>query len=383
MSNNMILVINSGSSSVKMTLIDDTTGHVSYESMAECLHDKETSIEQLLQHILKKSRDSIVAVGHRVVHGGEVFIEPTLLNNDVLQDIAAISHLAPLHNPANLAGIHVAMALLPAVPHVAVFDTAFHHTMPAHAYMYALPYDWYEKYGVRRYGFHGSSHRSVAQEAAMRLECLLQRPLKSPRLLTAHLGNGCSAAAIVGGKSIDTTMGMTPLEGLVMGTRCGDVDAGLHDYIARQTGDSLADITTKLNRESGLLGLSELSHDMRILLDAAEAGHERAILAVDVFCYRLAKSLAALAVALGQIDAVVFTGGIGEHASVVRAKTIEHLSIFGAVLDVTKNEQHGQQSNGLISDHASTFPVLVIATHEDKVIAHDVVHCVKERNEYI
>lgn len=364
----MILVINSGSSSVKIALVEEKTGHLQAENMAECLGEKETAIHQLLKQLPQEYTGAITAVGHRVVHGGERFVKPTLLDEDVLADIAAISHLAPLHNPANLIGISVAMKHFPDLPHIAVFDTAFHHNMPPHAYLYAVPHDWYKKYGVRRYGFHGSSHHYVAKKAA----ACLNRPLESCRLLTAHLGNGCSAAAIAGGTCVDTTMGMTPLEGLVMGTRCGDVDPGLHEFIANQTDYSLSDITAMLNHDSGLLGLSGLSHDMRIVLKAAHEGHQAALLAIDVFCYRLAKSLAGLAVALGSIDAIVFTGGIGEHAHEIRTKTIKNLSVFGALIDKNKNEHDGKTSACFIHDSASTMAILVVATNEESMIAHHV-----------
>lgn len=237
--------------------------------------------------------------------------------------------------------------------------------MPQHASLYAVPYAWYSEFGVRRYGFHGTSHHYVALEAAK----LLGREFSDCRLITAHLGNGCSAAAIAGGVSVDTTMGMTPLEGLVMGTRSGDVDPGLHDYIARQSGMSLQEITATLNRKSGLLGLSGLSNDMRTLLAAADQGDARAALAVDIFCYRLAKSLAALAVPLGRVDALVFTGGIGEHAADIRARTVGLLGVLGATLDETCNRQHGRKSHGRISTSDARLPVLVIATDEERMIA--------------
>lgn len=311
-------------------------------------------------------KQNIRAVGHRVVHGGERFIAPTLLNDAVVEEVESLSHLAPLHNPANVLGIRAGRDSLPDVPHIAVFDTAFHHAMPHHASLYAVPYYWYSDYGVRRYGFHGTSHHYVAREAA----AALRRDFTACRLLTVHLGNGCSATAVANGLSVDTTMGMTPLEGLVMGTRSGDVDPGLHDFIARASGKSLAEITDALNRQSGLLGLSGLSNDMRTLLKAADGGDERAILAVDIFCYRLAKSLAGLAVALGKVDGLVFTGGIGEHAAVIRRKTVQQLAILGAELDTQKNDQHGRLSQGFISSTKASLPVLVIATNEEKMIAH-------------
>lgn len=388
MSESMVLVINTGSSSIKMALIDMPSETLLAEASAErlgspeaVLHWKTTAgaahtpladathfvaMQQMLDLLFGQvNKDRIAAVGHRVVHGGERFIKPTLLDDAVIKEIESLSHLAPLHNPANLLGIRVAMQHLPAISHVAVFDTAFHHAMPLHASLYAVPYQWYSEYGVRRYGFHGSSHHFVAQQAAE----TLGREFDQCKFLTAHLGNGCSAAAIAGGISVDTTMGLTPLEGLVMGTRSGDVDPGLHDFMVRQSGESLVAITDALNRQSGLLGLSGLSNDMRTLLDAAAEGNERAALAVEVFCYRLAKSLAALAVALGYVDAIVFTGGIGEHAEQIREKTVEHLKILGAELDRERNAQHGRHSCGLISKPGAALPILVIATNEETMIA--------------
>jgi len=388
MSEAKILIINTGSSSIKMALIDMPSEQQLAEGMAQRLGDAQATLsweisgerqvleiggethDVAMQRMLdtlfcEMDKESITAVGHRVVHGGERFIRPTLLDDSVIAEIESLSHLAPLHNPANLIGIRGAMKHLPVIPHVAVFDTAFHHAIPLHASLYAVPYRWYSEYGVRRYGFHGTSHHYVAQQAAE----ILGREFNDCRLLTAHLGNGCSATAVAGGISVDTSMGMTPLEGLVMGTRSGDVDPGLHEFMVRESGESLATITDALNRESGLLGLSGLSNDMRTLLNAAEAGHERAALAVESFCYRLAKSLASLAVALGHVDAIVFTGGIGEHAAFIRAKTVAQLEILGVVLDAERNDQHGKQSHGFISKPEASTQVLVIATNEEKMIA--------------
>lgn len=393
----MILVINTGSSSIRIALIDMPAEGLLAEGMADRLGEREAGLAwkiegkvtqvtfsgadhaTAMQHMLDIlfatiDKDRIKAVGHRVVHGGERFIAPTRINAAVIVDIEALSHLAPLHNPSNLSGIRAAMRQLSGIPHIAVFDTAFHHAMPQHASLYAVPYHWYSEYGVRRYGFHGTSHHYVALEAAK----LLGREFTGCRLITAHLGNGCSAAAIAGGVSVDTTMGMTPLEGLVMGTRSGDVDPGLHDFIARQSGASLQDITATLNRQSGLLGLSGRSNDMRTLLAAADDGDKRAVLAVDIFCYRLAKSLAALAVPLGRVDALIFTGGIGEHAAAIRARTIGLLGVIGASLDETCNRQHGKSSRGRISRPDADLPVLVIATHEEKMIARYVNEAILE-----
>jgi acetate kinase len=395
----MILVINTGSSSIKMALVDMPSERLLAKGMAERLGEPAASLrwiisgemhelelgaakhQQAMRIMLealfaRMDKHDISAVGHRIVHGGERFIAPTLLDASVIAGIEAISHLAPLHNPANLLGIRAAMDYLPSVPHIGVFDTAFHHAMPQHASMYAVPHHWYSEYGVRRYGFHGTSHHYVALEAAS----ILGRAFADCRLLTAHLGNGCSATAVAGGISVDTTMGITPLEGLVMGTRSGDVDPGLHAFVAGQSGKSLQEITDILNSQSGLLGLSGQSNDMRTLLQAAAAGNERAALAVDIFCYRLAKSLAALAVALERVDAIVFTGGIGEHAWEVRAKTIRRLAVLGAALDGERNRQDGRHSSGFISKADASLSILVIATHEEKMIARYVSEtiCQKE-----
>jgi len=389
--NGLVLVINTGSSSIKMALFSMPAETIIAEGLLEHLGEAQAalhwlidgnqqpsplnnppgfSIQQMLESLFQRiEQHDIIAVGHRVVHGGERFIQPTHLTANVIAELELVSDLAPLHNPANIDGIRAAMQALPSIPHIAVFDTAFHHTMPKHASRYATPYHWYRDYGVRRYGFHGTSHHYVAQQAAT----ILGRDFSDCQLLTAHLGNGCSATAICAGISMDTSMGFTPLEGLVMGSRSGDVDPGLHDFIARKTGASLAEITTILNRKSGLLGISERSNDMRALLQAAHSGDTQAQLAIDIFCYRLAKTLAGLAVNLDHIDALVFTGGIGEHASAIRAQTLQHLSIFGIELDAQRNQQHGQDSLGFISPEAASIAVLVIATAEEKMIARYVI----------
>ena len=386
-----ILIMNTGSSSIKLARLvmpDETVvAHGTVEAIGEkscrlswfeqgqeiTFAISHSNHDVAMQAILRTmflgvEKRLISAVGHRVVHGGERFIEPTLLNQSVIDEIERLSYLAPLHNPANVLGIHAVIKQLPNIPHIAVFDTAFHHSMPKEANLYAVPYQWYQEYGVRRYGFHGSSHRYVAEQACN----ILKRSFKHCKLLTVHLGNGCSAAAISDGFSIDTTMGMTPLEGLVMGTRSGDVDPSLHAFMAQQTGMSLVEVTNILNRESGLLGISGVSNDMRDLLKLAKSGHQRAQLAIDIFCYRLAKALAGLATTLGQLDAIVFTGGIGEHASLIREKTVARLSIFGIKLDLERNRNHGDQSDGLISKDGTNIPILVIATNEEVMIARHV-----------
>jgi len=383
-----ILIINSGSSSIKMSLLampsEQEIAYATVESIGEedakltwhhqeqnkilnlGMSNHDDAIEAILRILFSHiEKETIAAVGHRVVHGGEQFIAPTRLTPQIIEDIQQLSYLAPLHNPANVLGMRAAMKQLPDIPHIAVFDTAFHHDMPKEASLYAVPYDWYTEYGVRRYGFHGTSHHYVGEQAAV----ALQRPFEDCKLLTVHLGNGCSAAAIANGQSMDTTMGMTPLEGLVMGTRSGDVDPSLHAFMAEQTGMSLTEFTHALNRQSGLLGLSGLSHDMRSLLEASQADHERAKLAIDVFCYRLAKSLAGLAAALGHLDGIVFTGGIGEHAHQIREKTVARLAILGVSLDLERNKTDGHQSHGLISHDDAKIPIWVIPTNEEVMIA--------------
>jgi acetate kinase len=307
------------------------------------------------------------------VHGGEHFAESVVLDADAIAKIESCSELAPLHNPANLAGIAAARARFPGVPHVAVFDTAFHQTLPPRAFLYAIPYELYEKHKLRRYGFHGTSHRYVAGEAARRLA----RPLAELELVTAHLGNGCSACAVSGGRSVDTTMGLTPLEGLVMGTRSGDVDPNLHDFLHDRAGLSLGEVTELLNKKSGLAGLSGTSNDMRTLLAARERGDARAALAIGVFTYRLAKAVLGLAAGLERIDALVFTGGIGEHAAPVRAETLEALRVLGPVLDDERNAAHGAASGGRITRDESRLLALVVPTNEELVIAREAARFVR------
>jgi acetate kinase len=308
----------------------------------------------------------VAVVGHRVVHGGERFTASALVTSEVLADIEAVSALAPLHGPANLLGIRACMQSLPSVPQVVVFDTAFHQTMPPAAFTYAIPQRFYRDQGVRRYGFHGTSHRYVAREALSVLEL-------DPRdhgLVIAHLGNGASATAVSNGLSVDTTMGMTPLEGLVMGTRSGDIDFGAVAHIARTTNLGLDDLDAVLNKQSGLLGISELSSDCRTLEQAAKTGHAGALLALDVFVHRLARHIGGLAASLNRFDALVFTGGIGENSALVRAKTIEHLRVFGFTLDGDANERMVGGRSGHIS--SSRQPIAaVIPTDEEGLIAND------------
>jgi acetate kinase len=369
-----VLVINSGSSSLKFALIEPETGAVVSHGVAERL--SATGHAEALERVFAELGDDarISAVGHRVVHGGEAFSESVLIDETTVQAIRDCAALAPLHNPANLLGIEAARRAFPGVLQVAVFDTAFHQTLPRRAFLYAVPYELYEQHKLRRYGFHGTSHRYVAEEAAK----LLGRPLAELELVTAHLGNGCSAAAVRGGKSIDTSMGLTPLEGLVMGTRSGDVDPSLHQFLAERTGQTLAQITELLTRKSGLLGLSGRSNDMRTLLEARAQGDERAAIAVEVFCYRLAKTVLALCAGLERLDALVFTGGIGEHAASVREETLKGLAILGFELDPRRNLGHGRDSGGRITSDASARTALVVSTNEELVIAREAMRLVRE-----
>ena len=323
---------------------------------------------RVLDHLAEAGHEGVrlLGAGHRVVHGGERFASSILVDDAVIFAVRSFSHLAPLHNPANLAGIEAVRAVLPELPQVAVFDTAFHQTMPPHAFRYAVPEEWYTRHGVRRYGFHGTSHRFVSEQAAS----MLGRPLRELRLVTAHLGNGCSATAVRDGVSVDTTMGLTPLEGLVMGTRSGDVDPGLLAYLAGRTGMNVDELTRALNVDSGLEGLSGVGNDMRTVVAAAAEGHERARLALEVFVYRLSKAIAGLVVGLGRVDAVVFTGGIGENSAVVRSVVLSRLGFLGLAEDVEANADHGRQTGGRISVDGPVL-ALVVPTDEELLIARD------------
>jgi acetate kinase len=308
-------------------------------------------------------RDGLAAVGHRVVHGGARFAEPTLVDDEVLDAVADLVPLAPLHNPANLEGLRVARGLFPDVPQVAVFDTAFHQTMPPAAYTYAIPASWREEHQIRRYGFHGTSHAFVSGVAAD----LLGRPRDGTNLVVLHLGNGASAAAVRGGRSVDTSMGLTPLEGLVMGTRSGDLDPAIHAHLNRQLGWSLEDIDRALNRESGLKGLAG-HNDFRELMARRAAGDEAAALAFDVYAYRVRKYVGAYYAALGDLHGVVFTGGVGQHTPELRAAALSGLERLGIVLDPTRNSRP-VASPAFVSADDSDVAVLVIPTNEEWEIA--------------
>ncbi len=325
-------------------------------------------ISRVLDHLAEAGhgQGGLAGAGHRVVHGGERFSDSIRVDDEVLEALRSLRHLAPLHNPANLTGIEAVRAIRPDLPQVAVFDTAFHQTMPPHAFRYAVPEEWYTRHGVRRYGFHGTSHRFVSGQAAV----MLGRSPRELRLVTAHLGNGCSAAAVRDGVSVDTTMGLTPLEGLVMGTRSGDVDPGLFSYLADRTGLTVDELTRALNTDSGLLGLSGASNDMRAVVAAAADGDERAQLALEVFVHRLAKSIAGLVVGLGRLDALVFTGGIGENSATVRSLVLGRLGILGLAEDVEANAAHGRLTGGRISQPGPVL-AMVVPTDEELLIARD------------
>jgi acetate kinase len=392
----LVLVLNSGSSSVKFALLVPGSGERVLGGMAENVGTPEAvlrirrhshdaveerlpggSHQDIISRILDRLPDTghgaaghgqaqLAGAGHRVVHGGDRFSASVLVDDEVVAAIRSFSRLAPLHNPANLAGIEAVRAVRPGLPQAAVFDTAFHQSMPPRAFRYAVPEEWYTRYGVRRYGFHGTSHRFVSERAA----AMLGRPVRELRMVTAHLGNGCSAAAVRDGESVDTTMGLTPLEGLVMGTRSGDVDPGLLFYMADRTGMNLGQLTQALNVDSGLQGLSGAGNDMRTVETAAAHGSERAQLALEVFVHRLAKAIAGLVTSLERLDALVFTGGIGENSAVVRSLVLGRLGFLGLAEDVEANSQHGRLTGGRIS---SSDPVLalVVPTDEELMIARD------------
>ena len=313
-----------------------------------------------------KEVDEISAVGHRVVHGGAAFVDSALVTDEVMKTIAEYSELSPLHNPANLAGIQAARALLPQVPHVAVFDTAFHQTMPDYAYLYAIDYSYYRKYGIRKYGFHGTSHKFVGTRAAK----FLGIPFEEISLVTCHLGNGCSITAVKSGKSVDTSMGLTPLEGVAMGTRSGDVDPAVVSFICDRENVGASEVVKVLNERSGLLGVSGISNDMRKLLERIEGDDQRAALAVKIFCYRVRKYIGAYLAVNGHTDAVVFTGGIGENAAQVRAMICEGLDELGIVLDRERNTRL-ENVQRKISACGSRISVLVIPTDEEWLIADE------------
>ena len=389
-----VLVINAGSSSLKYSLVDSASGeaaatglveqigedsshHVHHGPKGEWNDDQPIANHEAALEAAVRAFETqgpaladvdIVAVGHRVVHGGDRFAAPALIDDELIAAVTELVPLAPLHNPANLEGIKVARRLLPDLPHVAVFDTAFHQTLPPHAYTYAVPYEWQEKYGVRRYGFHGTSHAFVSAEAAR----LLDRSPDEINVIVLHLGNGCSAAAIRGGQSVDTSMGLTPLEGLVMGTRSGDVDPAIHGLLARVAGRSAEETDYTLNSESGLKGLTGVN-DFREISRRRAAGDERAQLAFDIYCRRIKKYIGAYYAVLGTVDAIVFTAGVGQHSAEVRAAAVGGLDAFGIHLDADRNAR----SETFASTDDSPVAVLVIPTNEEWQIAREALTVVR------
>lgn len=389
-----ILVINCGSSSLKYTFYDteddarhvrgqveriglEGTRHVHRGSKGEVTHElPKSGFAEAMAAMVEALRGEpeVSVVAHRVVHGGERFTEATLITDDVLTQLDALSPLAPLHNPVNIAGIREMRRLLPAVPHVAVFDTAFHHTLPSYAYLYGLPYEFYEKHGVRRYGFHGMSHSYVCLRAAQ----FLGRRTNELEIVSCHLGNGSSLCAVDHGRSVDTTMGFTPVEGLIMGTRCGDVDAGAITFLERTAGLTVPQVDELINKKSGLLGLSGISSDMREILKAAEAGEARAMVALKAYCYRIRKYIGAYIAAMGGLDAVVFTGGVGQGSAMVRLLSLQGLDYMGIRLD----EQHNRDARGFdevcrVSTNDSKVTVLVVPTDEERMMAREALRALR------
>ena len=324
------------------------------------------------EHAVLKSLDEIEAIGHRVVHGGEKFSSSVLIDEEVIREIDECSALAPLHNPANILGIRACQKIMPGVPNVAVFDTAFHQTMPAKAYLYGIPKEYYEKYGIRRYGFHGTSHAFVSE----RLAELAGLDINNSKMIICHIGSGASISAVVNGKSVDTSMGMTPLEGLVMGTRSGDIDPAIVEFICNKEGKSVSEVLTMLNKKSGVLGISGLSNDYRDLLEGEENGNQDAHNALDVLVYRIIKYIGAYHVAIGGADAIALTAGAGENNFVVRGRIVEGLSALGIKLNEAANTVRGEEL--LLSTPDSAIPVWVVPTNEELRIARETAAVVEK-----
>lgn len=390
-----VLVINCGSSSLKFQLINSESEAVLAKGLCERIGidgrltyqpaggEKNVSEKAMPTHTeaiqfvidaltdadtgVVKSLDEIGAVGHRVVHGGEKFAKSVVVTPEVKAAIAECNDLAPLHNPANLIGIEACESLMPGTPQVVVFDTAFHQTMPEKAYMYGLPYEYYEKYKVRRYGFHGTSHSFVSKRVAE----IVGKPYNATKTIVCHLGNGASVSAVLNGESVDTSMGLTPLEGLVMGTRSGDIDPAIMEFIAKKENLDIAGIMNVLNKKSGVEGVSGVSSDFRDLEAAAKAGNKRAELAIDVFAYRVAKYVGAYTAAMNGIDNIVFTAGIGENCALVRIKVCSYLGYLGITIDEEANGKRGEEI--VISTPDSKVKVLVVPTNEELAIARETV----------
>lgn len=397
-----VLVLNCGSSSVKYKLFDMAEKSVLVQGMAErigmdasrLLHKSPELGKQVLEYTMPTHQEAVEgilqvlvhqeygvissvleidAVGHRVVHGGENFHHPVAVDDEVLKTLEGCSELAPLHNPPNIMGIKVCRKLMPHSLQVAIFDTAFHQTMPDYAYMYALPYEYYTKYRVRKYGFHGTSHKYVSQRAAD----VLDRDLHDLKMVTCHLGNGASLCAVKEGKALDTTMGFTPLAGLVMGTRCGNLDPAIVPFLAEKENMSWVEVTEVMNKKSGVLGISGLSSDFRDLEQAAEGKDERARLALDLFIYSVIKEIGALSAVLGGLDVLVFTAGIGENSPVIRRRVCEKLAYLGIKLDQDKNNTRGEELE--ITTAGSGVKVLVVPTNEELMIAEETLAVVASK----
>ena len=390
-----VLVINCGSSSLKFQLINSESEAVLAKGLCERIGidgrltyqpaggEKNVSEKAMPTHTeaiqfvidaltdadtgVVKSLDEIGAVGHRVVHGGEKFAKSVVVTPEVKAAIAECNDLAPLHNPANLIGIEACESLMPGTPQVVVFDNAFHQTMPEKAYMYGLPYEYYEKYKVRRYGFHGTSHSFVSKRVAE----IVGKPYNATKTIVCHLGNGASVSAVLNGESVDTSMGLTPLEGLVMGTRSGDIDPAIMEFIAKKENLDIAGIMNVLNKKSGVEGVSGVSSDFRDLEAAAKAGNKRAELAIDVFAYRVAKYVGAYTAAMNGVDNIVFTAGIGENCALVRTKVCSYLGYLGITIDEEANGKRGEEI--VISTPDSKVKVLVVPTNEELAIARETV----------
>ncbi|HGH3372743.1 TPA: propionate kinase [Kluyvera cryocrescens] len=385
----VVLVINSGSSSIKFSVLDVDTCDVLLAGIAEGINTAQAGLSvnggdisplshptyeaalQAISHELETRNliDSVALIGHRIAHGGSIFTQSALITDEVIDGIRQVSPLAPLHNYANLSGIESARHLFPGVQQVAVFDTSFHQTLPPEAYLYGLPWKYTEELGVRRYGFHGTSHRYVARQAYD----LLKLQEQDSGLVIAHLGNGASICAVHNGKSVDTSMGMTPLEGLMMGTRSGDVDFGAMAWIADQTNQTMSDLERIVNKESGLLGISGLSSDLRTLEKAWHEGHERAQLAIKTFVHRIARHIAGHAASLTRLDAIIFTGGIGENSQLIRRLVMAHLRVLGVVANDDMNSRPNSDGERIISDERSSVVCAVIPTNEEKMIALDAI----------
>ncbi|KEJ55224.1 acetate kinase [Escherichia coli 3-020-07_S4_C1] len=386
----VVLVINCGSSSIKFSVLNASDCEVLMSGIADGINSKnaflsekggepaplahhsyEGALKAIAFELEKRNlNDSVALIGHRIAHGGSIFTESAIITDEVIDNIRRVSPLAPLHNYANLSGIESAQQLFPGVTQVAVFDTSFHQTMAPEAYLYGLPWKYYEELGVRRYGFHGTSHRYVSQRA----HSLLNLAEDDSGLVVAHLGNGASICAVRNGQSVDTSMGMTPLEGLMMGTRSGDVDFGAMSWVASQTNQSLGDLERVVNKESGLLGISGLSSDLRVLEKAWHEGHERAQLAIKTFVHRIARHIAGHAASLHRLDGIIFTGGIGENSSLIRRLVMEHLAVLGVEIDTEMNNRSNSFGERIVSSENARVICAVIPTNEEKMIALDAIH---------